>query len=127
MEPEQGLAMLTRAGAEATGWSGKIGVLSPGYRADLTVIRYPQPHLVGENRLLSNLIYSSAGGDVQAVFVDGSALLWNRSLVHMDEEQIIRRVENRLRRKNFSPESYPSKGKPPAALPGEWEYISRHR
>jgi len=122
---EQVLHMLTDYGAEASGWSGKVGRLAVGYRADLTVLRYPQAHLLGERGLLSRLIHNTAAGDVAAVFVDGSPLLWDGHMVSVDEEALVQRAAGRLRRRDFGPGAYPQKGQPPQAAPQEWAYFSR--
>jgi 5-methylthioadenosine/S-adenosylhomocysteine deaminase len=85
---ELAFAMMTRNGAQAVGLGEQVGALEVGLEADVTVIEYPQVHLIDERRLLSNLIYGAAGGDVDSVFVGGRPLLWRRQLLHLDEEAI---------------------------------------
>ena len=93
---EEVFDMMTCNGARAIGLSGRVGALAPGYKADVTVIDYPQIHLIDERRLLSNLIFSATGGDVDSVFVGGQPLLWHRTLVHMDEAEITARARTML-------------------------------
>jgi len=95
---EEALAMMTRNGAQAVGLGDQVGTLEAGRKADVTVIDYPQVHLIDERRLLSNLIYAAAGGDVDSVFVGGRPLLWHRQLVHLDEEAIMARALEVMRR-----------------------------
>jgi len=95
---EQAFAMMTRNGAQAVGLGEQVGALEVGRQADVTVIDYPQVHLIDERRLLSNLIYAAAGGDVDSVFVGGRPLLWRRHLVHLDEEAIMARALEMMRR-----------------------------
>jgi 5-methylthioadenosine/S-adenosylhomocysteine deaminase len=80
--------MMTVNGSRAIGLEGQVGVLEPGRKADVTVIDYPRVHLIDERRLLSNLIYSATGGDVDSVFVGGKPLIWRREMTHLDEEAI---------------------------------------
>lgn len=94
----QTFEMLTYNGAQAVGLGGQAGALKAGYKADVTVIRYPQTHLIDERRLLSNLIYAAAGGDVEAVFVGGRLLMWQRQLVNLDEERITAHALELLRK-----------------------------
>jgi 5-methylthioadenosine/S-adenosylhomocysteine deaminase len=80
--------MMTRNGSRAIGLGDQVGVLEPGRKADITVIDYPQVHLIDERRLLSNLIYSATGSDVDSVFVAGKLLFWRGKFTHIDEEAI---------------------------------------
>jgi len=94
---EQALAMMTCNGARAVGLGEQVGALEVGRKADVTVIDYPQVHLIDERRLLSNLIYAAAGGDVDSVFVGGQPLMWRRHLLHLDEEAITARALEMMR------------------------------
>jgi len=80
--------MMTDNGARAIGLGGQVGVLAPGYRADLTVIDYPQPHLIDEQRLMSNLVFNASGKDVDSVFIDGQPLIWRGEFTRLDVEVI---------------------------------------
>jgi 5-methylthioadenosine/S-adenosylhomocysteine deaminase len=91
------LDMLTCNGARAVGLQGQVGVLETGHKADMTVIEYPQPHLIDERRLLSNLIYGGAGSDVESVFVGGRPLMWQRQVLHLDAERITAQALEMLR------------------------------
>ncbi len=93
---EDVLGMMTWRGARAVGLAGRVGALEAGHKADVTVIDYPQVHLIDERRLLSNLIYSATGGDVDSVFVGGRPLLWQRTLVQMDEAEITARAREAM-------------------------------
>ena len=78
--------MMTENGARAIGLDGQVGVLAPGYRADLTVIDYPQPHLIDEKRLMSNLVFNATGKDVDSVFIDGQPIIWRGEFTRLDVE-----------------------------------------
>ena len=85
---EEVYEMMTINGAKAIGYKD-VGELKPGYKADITVINYPAAHLIDERRLMSNLIFSATGGDVNSVFVDGKPLMLNKQLTQMDEEKFV--------------------------------------
>jgi len=90
--------MMTKNGLKAIGFDTKVGEIKPGYQADLTVIAYPQPHLIDETRLLSNLIYSGTGSDVLSVIVDGKPLYWNREMTQIDEEAVMAKILEAMRK-----------------------------
>ncbi len=90
--------MMTVNGRKSIGFSTKVGEIKPGFKADLIVIQYPVPHLIDERRLMSNLIYSATGTDVLSVFVDGKPLMWQRELLHLDEDKIVADVLALMRR-----------------------------
>ena len=85
---EEVFQMMTENGARAIGLQGVVGLIEPGYRADLTVIDYPQAHLIDEKRLMSNLVFNATGKDVDSVFVDGKPLIWRGEFTHLDVEAI---------------------------------------
>jgi 5-methylthioadenosine/S-adenosylhomocysteine deaminase len=95
---ERVLEMMTRNGSCAIGLGDSAGALEAGRKADVTVIEYPQIHLIDERRLLSNLIYAGAGGDVYGVFVGARPLVWGRHLLHLDEERITAQAAEMLRK-----------------------------
>ncbi|HQJ50706.1 MAG TPA: amidohydrolase [Anaerolineae bacterium] len=92
------LDMITRNGARAIGLGETVGELTVGHKADITVINYPQVHLIDEQRLLSNLIYAGEGADVDSVLVNGEVLMWHRELLHLDEQAILAKALVQMRR-----------------------------
>jgi 5-methylthioadenosine/S-adenosylhomocysteine deaminase len=95
---EETFEMMTKNGLKAIGFDTKVGEIKPGYQADLTIIEYPQPHLIDENRLLSNLIYSATGGDVLSVLVDGKPLYWNKAMTQIDEKAVMAKILEAMRK-----------------------------
>ena len=89
---------MTRNGLKAIGFEVKVGEIKPGYQADLTIIKYPAPHLIDETRLLSNFIYSATGGDVLSVLVDGKPLYWNGGMTQIDEEDVMAKILDAMRK-----------------------------
>jgi len=97
---EEVYQMMTANGSRAIGLGDQVGGVEPGRKADIIVISYPKIHLIDERRLLSNLIYSATGGDVDSVFVGGKPLIWQGEMMHLDEEEIIARALELMRNWN---------------------------
>ncbi len=95
---EETFEMMTRNGLKAIGFDSEVGEIKPGYKADLTIIKYPAPHLIDETRLLSNFIYSATGGDVLSVLVGGKPLYWNGEMTQIDEEAVMAKILDAMRK-----------------------------
>jgi len=95
---EETFEMMTKNGLKAIGFDSKVGEIKPGYKADLTIIKYPAPHLIDETRLLSNFIYSATGGDVLSVLVDGKPLYWNGEMTQIDEKAVMAKILDAMRK-----------------------------
>lgn len=95
---EETFEMMTKNGLKSIGFDTKVGEIKPGYRADLTIIKYPAPHLIDETRLMSNLIYCATGSDVISVMVDGKPLYWNGEMTQIDEEATLAKILEAMRK-----------------------------
>jgi 5-methylthioadenosine/S-adenosylhomocysteine deaminase len=89
----QALEMATVNGARALGLED-VGVLYPGMKADLILVDFRKPHLCPRNDVAAHLAYSAAGADVDTVMVDGRILMRGRQLKTIDEEMVMRQVED---------------------------------
>ena len=88
------LRFATMGGAACLGLEGKIGQLSPGFRADLIAVSLHRPHLVPRHDPVSHLVYAVEGfSDVTDVMVDGEFLLRDGRFTRFDEERILREAE----------------------------------
>jgi cytosine/adenosine deaminase-related metal-dependent hydrolase len=47
---------------------------------------------------MSNFIYSATGGDVLSVFVDGKPLMLERKLTQIDEEEVLDKITEIMRK-----------------------------
>ncbi len=94
---EETYEMMTKNGLKSIGFDTKVGEIKPGYKADITIIEYPAPHLIDEERLLSNLIFSASGTDVKSVMVDGKFLMINREFTGIDQERVLARILETMR------------------------------
>lgn len=82
------LKMATVNGAKAIGREGELGVIREGAIADLILIDLNQPQFIPANSIISGLVYSSTGSEVDTVIVDGKVLMEHRKLTTIDEEEV---------------------------------------
>lgn len=85
----QALQMGTALGAQALGWDDQIGVLRPGYKADLILINLTAAHMIPRYDVLANIIYSSQAADVDTVMVNGRVIMENRRITTFDEQEVL--------------------------------------
>jgi len=88
------LNLATKNGMEILGWNDS-GIIKEGYKADLILIDINKPHFFPRHNLISHLVYSASGSDVDTVIVDGKILMEKRELKTLDEEKIMYEAERR--------------------------------
>ena len=94
------LRMATVNGAKAIGREGELGVIREGALADLILISLNEPQFIPANNIVSGLVYSSKGSEVDTMMVDGRILMENRKLTTIDESRVyseIRKITARLK------------------------------
>ena len=75
------IRMATTNAARAIGMEGQLGVIREGALADLIILDLYQPQFFPTNNILSGLVYSANGSEVDTVFINGRMV--------MDEGQIL--------------------------------------
>ena len=93
------LKMATVNGAKAIGRDGELGVIREGALADLILVNLNEPQFIPANNIISGLVYSSTGTEVDTVLVDGKVLMEHRKLTMIDESRVydeIRKITARL-------------------------------
>lgn len=91
------LEMATVAGAKTLGLED-VGMLAPGYKADLITIDMDQPHFYPRFSIPAHLVYAAHAGDVRTVMVDGKFLMEERNILTMDVHKVCQEAENRAKR-----------------------------
>ncbi len=81
------LKMATVNGARALGLKN-IGKIEEGYTADIVLIDTDKPHFYPRHSMLSNIVYSAQGSDVDTVIVNGEVLLKGGEYTKLDFEKI---------------------------------------
>ena len=87
--PAQTLAAATSVGAKALGYEN-LGILKPGYIADLILVNLRTPHMTPNIHPESNLIYAMQGSDVRLTMVDGKVLYRDGEYLTIDAEAVLR-------------------------------------
>jgi cytosine/adenosine deaminase-related metal-dependent hydrolase len=87
------LEMATINGARAMGMQREVGSIEVGKRADLALINLNKPHLVPYRDIVSNIVYSAMGSDVDTLLVDGNILLRGGKALTLDEEKIMNEAQ----------------------------------
>jgi len=90
----QALEMATVNGAKALGLE-KLGLLIPGYKADIILIDLHKPHLYPRHDLVANLAYSAHSSDVHTAIIDGKVVMQDRKVQTLDVERTIAEVQSR--------------------------------
>ena len=93
------LKMATVNGAKAIGREGELGVIREGAIADLILVRLDEPQFMPANNIVSGLVYSAKGSEVDTVMVDGRVLMEHSRLTTIDEGKVyeeVRRITARL-------------------------------
>ncbi|MBN2283167.1 MAG: amidohydrolase [Deltaproteobacteria bacterium] len=90
--------MATTDGARVLGLENVTGRLKPGMKADIIMIDLDRPHLTPVYDEYSTLVYAANGSDVTTVIINGRPVMEDRTLLTIDEKEVMDRVENISRR-----------------------------
>ncbi len=93
------LDLATIGGARSLHLEAEIGSVEVGKRADLAVVSLRGAHTTPfyPESVISHLVYSCRGGDVQATVVDGQVLMADRIVRTVDEADIVSRAQETAR------------------------------
>ena len=83
------LRMATLDGARALGLEAEIGSLEVGKRGDVAIVRLDRLHTAPEAEVVSSLVYAATASDVQSVIIDGREVMRDRTLLTLDEADVI--------------------------------------
>lgn len=95
----EALQMATVNGAKALGLD-KVGAIKEGYKADLAILDINTPSMIPRNNMLSSLVYSANGSEVDTTIVDGEILMEGRELKTVDLERIMYEANRMMERLN---------------------------
>ena len=92
------LKFATVNGAKAVGKEGELGIIKEGALADIIILNLNEPEFQPENNIVSGLVYSATGREVETVIVDGEILMEDNKLLTIDEEQVYKECAKRSKR-----------------------------
>jgi 5-methylthioadenosine/S-adenosylhomocysteine deaminase len=96
IEPSDLLRMLTIGGARAVGRAGELGVLAPGFLADVVVTRLDGPEAQPGADLAFHLALTSRTRGVDLVVVNGAVVVENGRCTRIDEAAVTERARRCL-------------------------------
>lgn len=94
LDAHAALRMATINGAKALGWQDQIGSLEAGKSADIIAVEINSLSLKPLYNPASQLVYTNAGSQVSHSWVAGKALLEDRSLLTLNEAELIQTADN---------------------------------
>ena len=97
------LKMATVNGAKAIGLEGELGEIKEGALADLILLRLDEPQFLPASNVISGLVYSATGSEVDTVMVDGKVLMQGRKLTMIDEEKVYAECAKITKRLHMDP------------------------
>lgn len=86
------LTMATREGAKVLGMDREIGMLKPGYKADIILLDMDKPHLYPLHNPVAHIVYAAVSSDVDTTIIDGKIVMENRRVLVADENEIFAKV-----------------------------------
>lgn len=85
---EDVLKFATVNGAKAIGMEGRLGILKEGALADIIILDICTPQFFPSSNLISALVYSATGREVETVIVNGEPVMENRKFLTIDEKRV---------------------------------------
>lgn len=94
----EAFSLATSSGARAIHLDHIIGSLTPGKRADITIVELGRPHSAprytySADAIYSHLVYSARSGDVRDVLINGQFVLRDRQLLTLDEADVLAQAQ----------------------------------
>jgi 5-methylthioadenosine/S-adenosylhomocysteine deaminase len=83
--------MATQNGAKALNLDA--GAIKEGALADIVVIDFNKPHLRPITNIISHIVYSANGNDVETTIIDGEIVMLDGEVLTIDEEKVLEKAE----------------------------------
>ncbi|MER2025240.1 MAG: amidohydrolase, partial [Eubacteriales bacterium] len=99
------LRMATVNGARAIGYEHELGEIREGALADLILIDLNEAQFMPANNIISGLVYSATGSEVDTVIVDGRILMEGRKLMNIKEADVFEACREIRERLNMAKEN----------------------
>jgi len=86
-------SMVTSSAAKVLGLSDSVGKIQAGFCADIIALSLDYPHLYPRNDLLSHLVYSASGMEVDFVMCHGKTLMRDSAIQGVDVFRVYAEAE----------------------------------
>lgn len=90
---EDVLRFATVNGAKAIGKEGELGILQEGALADLIILNLDEPQFYPTNNMVSALVYSATGREVETVIIDGKIVMRDGKILTFDTKRVYEECE----------------------------------
>lgn len=87
------LKAATIGGAKAIGMEGDLGIIAPGALADIILLDVFEPQFFPSNNLVSSLVYSAKGNEVDTVFIGGRMVMEDKKILSMNVAKVYTECE----------------------------------
>lgn len=88
------LKMATVNAAHALGRDDELGIIKEGALADLIFIDLKAPNMFPNNNIVSSLVYSANGSEVESVMINGEFVMRDNKILTFNEDEIYDGVNN---------------------------------
>lgn len=88
------LHFATVNGAKAIGKEGKLGIIKEGALADLIVLDLNKPWFYPRNNVVSSLVYSAKGSEVETVMINGEFVMRDNKVLTINEKEVYEACED---------------------------------
>lgn len=95
---EDVLTFATLNGAKALGMEGELGVIKEGALADIAILNIYEPQFFPSNHIVSGLVYSGTGREVESVIVNGELVMEKGEILTMDVDEVYYNCEKSAER-----------------------------
>ena len=89
LSSQQVLGMALRNSAKALGAEDRLGVIKEGACADLVFINLNSVSLFPNNNIVSSLVYSANGSEVESVMINGKFVMYKKEFLTIDTERVM--------------------------------------
>ena len=95
INPETCVEIATINGAKVAFWDDQIGSIEAGKKADIIIVDVHRSNWqpLHDFNIIPNMVYSASGDDVLTTIIDGKLIMENRSFLHINVQDGLRKAQ----------------------------------